>query len=343
MKTLADISWLVSEEEYRADPALSYSTLAKFAREGFNKIDTLFDKVESPSLTFGSAVDSIITGGMQEFEERFLVADFPAISDSVLKMVKESFNRCSQNYRDLNDIPTQIIIDISEELKYQLNWKPETRAKVVKEQGAEYYSLMYIAQNKTILDTITYEKVLAAVDALRNSPATATYFANDDIVERQYQLKFKHTFDGIDYKCMMDLAIIDHNNKIIHPVDLKTSSHTEWDFPDSFITWCYAIQARLYWNILRANMDKDEYFKDFELDDYRFIVVNKNTLTPLVWKFEDTKKYGKLTYGKNNQIEIPDPFELGRQLSIYLSSRPRVPEGINIDSDNSITKWLNNK
>ena len=55
MNTLADISWLVSEEEYRADPALSYSTLAKFAREGFNKIDTLFDKVESPSLTFGSA------------------------------------------------------------------------------------------------------------------------------------------------------------------------------------------------------------------------------------------------------------------------------------------------
>lgn len=139
------------------------------------------------------------------------------------------------------------------------------------------------------------------------------------------------------------LIIIDHNNKIIHPVDLKTSSHAEWDFPDSFITWCYAIQARLYWNILRANMYKDIYFKDFELDDYRFIVVNKNTLTPLVWKFEDTKKYGKLTYGKNNQIEIPDPFELGRQLSIYLSSRPRVPEGINIDSDNSITKWLNNK
>ena len=29
-KSLKDISWQVSEEEYRQDPALSYSTLAKY-------------------------------------------------------------------------------------------------------------------------------------------------------------------------------------------------------------------------------------------------------------------------------------------------------------------------
>ena len=67
LKDLKRISWVCSEEEYRADPAYSYSTLAKYNREGFNKLDSLFDKVESPSLTFGSAVDSIITGGEEEF------------------------------------------------------------------------------------------------------------------------------------------------------------------------------------------------------------------------------------------------------------------------------------
>ena len=66
MKELKDISWNVTEEEYRADPALSYSTLAKYERGGFNSIPTLFDKVESPSLTLGSAVDSLITGGEEE-------------------------------------------------------------------------------------------------------------------------------------------------------------------------------------------------------------------------------------------------------------------------------------
>ena len=75
MRSLKDISWNISEEDYRKDPALSYSTLARFNREGFNNLNKLFDKIETPSLTFGSAVDSIITGGMEEFNERFIVAD----------------------------------------------------------------------------------------------------------------------------------------------------------------------------------------------------------------------------------------------------------------------------
>lgn len=50
-KSLRIISWDVSEEIYRADPALSYSTLARYEREGFNNLDKLFDKLETPSLT----------------------------------------------------------------------------------------------------------------------------------------------------------------------------------------------------------------------------------------------------------------------------------------------------
>ena len=38
-KSLKDIAWNVTEEEYRADHAYSYSTLAKFDREGFEKLD----------------------------------------------------------------------------------------------------------------------------------------------------------------------------------------------------------------------------------------------------------------------------------------------------------------
>ena len=155
---LYDISWKVTEPEYRDDPALSYSTLARFAREGFNKLDSLFDKVDTPSLTFGSAVDALITGGQEEFDANFIVAEFPPLKDSVVKMVRELFNRYSEQYRTIEDIPTDSIIAVSEELAFQLNWKPETRAKVVKEQGSEYYTIMYAAQGKkmSILVDIAY-------------------------------------------------------------------------------------------------------------------------------------------------------------------------------------------
>ena len=347
MKKLYDISWQVSEPEYRVDSALSYSVLAKFAREGFNKLDNLFDKIDTPSLTFGSAVDAIITGGQEEFDKTFMVADFPPITDSVLKVVKVAFDRFSIQYRQLNDVPDDKLISLSEELSYQLNWKPETRAKVIKEQGSEYYSLMYAAGDRKIINIATKMQVDDAVTALKHSASTEFFFAENNPFNeryiREYQLKFKATFNNVNYRCMADLIITDHTNKIVYPVDLKTSSHTEWDFFDSFAQWRYDIQSRLYWRIIRANMDKDEVFKDYKLDNYTFIVVNKNTLTPLVWKFEDTQKTGILTYGKRNQIEFEDPFDLGRDLSNYLSSRPNVPSGINETGNNDIVKWLNTK
>lgn len=42
------------------------------------------------------------------------------------------------------------------------------------------------------------------------------------------------------------------------------------------------IQARLYWRFIIDAMDADNYFEDFTLLDYYFIVVNKKTLVPLV-------------------------------------------------------------
>lgn len=344
-KSLKDISWDVDEPTYRADEALSYSTIARFEREGFNKLDNLFDKLETPSLTFGSAVDSIITGGLEEFEERFMVASFPAVEPAIIKVVKYLFDKYCGAYSSLTAIPDSVVIEATVDLAYQLNWRPETRAKVIKEKGSEYYSILSTAVGKTILDQQTKEDVDNSVRALKDSHATAYYFKDNNPFEpeivRYYQLKFKATLDGVNYRCMADLIIVDYANKIVYPIDLKTSSHTEWDFFESFAQWRYDIQARLYWRIIRACMDADETFKDFKLADYKFIVVNRRTLTPLVWECDFTRAVGTLTFGKNKQIVMRDPEEIGKELYSYLSSRPKVPMGIEVYRVNDIRTWLN--
>lgn len=130
------------------------------------------------------------------------------------------------------------------------------------------------------------------------------------------------------------LIIVDYEEKKIIPLDLKTSGSSEWDFQHSFEKWCYMIQARLYWRLLRANLLKDPYFKDFTLENYRFIVVNKNTLTPLVWEFPLTDSVGTLVDKEGN--EYRDPFEIGKELQGYLNLRPEVPNGIDKDGINII-------
>lgn len=134
------------------------------------------------------------------------------------------------------------------------------------------------------------------------------------------------------------LIIVDHDKKVIIPVDLKTSSKYEWDFYKSFVEYRYDIQARLYWRIIRYNLDRDPYFKDFKLLDYRFIVVNKVSLTPLVWNCEFTQNIGPIEF-KN--IVLEDPEDIGKELNTYLTSRLSVPIGISLKDPNSLTKWLN--
>ena len=179
MKSLKEISWLVDEPTYREDPALSYSTIAKFAREGFNKLNTLFDKVETPSLTFGSAVDAILTGGQQEFDSNFFVANFPETPDTIAKIVKDCFREFSITHRNLSDIPDIEVIGRAANYAYQNNWKPETRAKVIKEKGFEYYNLLFLAKDKKIISEELKQKIDNAVEALRTAEATKFYFQAD--------------------------------------------------------------------------------------------------------------------------------------------------------------------
>ena len=348
MKSLYNISWQTSEEEYRADPALSYSTLARYEREGFNNLDKLFDKIETPSLTFGSAVDSLITGGQEEFDERFIVAEFPSTPDSIIKIVKSLFSQYGDSYRSLITIPDDAIIKETEYQSYQMNWKPETRAKVIKEKGADYYNLLFIAGNKTILDTQTYQDVCNAVRALKESESTKFYFAEDNPfepnIERLYQLKFKACLGGIEYRCMFDELVIFHDTKEIQPLDLKTSCKRldrEWDFPSHYIEWSYEIQNRLYVRILQNVISKDEYFKDFKILPYKDIIIFRGSDTPLVWDIPFTFERGTLYFGKNKQIEMRDPEEIGKELFYYLTSRPKVPMGISETGPNDLKELLN--
>lgn len=348
MKSLRDISWLVDEPTYRVDPALSYSTLAKYEREGFNNLDKLFDRIDTPSLVFGSAVDSIITGGQEEFDERFMVAEFPSTSDTVTKIVKSLFNQYGNKYRNISLIPDNLVIVETESSNYQMNWKPETRAKVIKEKGEDYYNLLFLAGDRTVLDTQTYKDVCNAVSVLKNSESTKFYFAENNPfepeIERFYQLKFKACLNGINYRCMFDELIVDHNNKTIQPIDLKTScklGDREWDFPKHYIEWGYQIQNRLYVRILQDTILKDNYFKDFTILPYKDIIIFKKSDTPLVWDIPFTFETGTLHLGKDKKIIMRDPFEIGEELSYYLSSRPKVPKGIDINSDNNIEQWLN--
>jgi hypothetical protein len=307
VKSIKELAWDVSEEEYRADPAISYSTLSRFEREGWRELPHLFEKQDSPSLLFGSIVDCLLTDGEEAFEERFLVAEFPDIPDSIIKIVKYLFDMYKEEYRSLQDVPDGVILTAASMFNYQSNWRPETRVKVIKEKGDQYYNLMHLSANKVIVSQDDYNDALACVRELRANIITEQYFRESTIreIEHAYQLKFKTgkatswmLDDGV--RCMFDILAVDHTNKRIYPIDLKTTGHPEENFESSFAKWRYDIQAKLYTFILADCIYRDPYFREFTIEDYLFITINRRTLSPMIWVFNHNKESGNLQDEKGN-------------------------------------------
>ena len=336
-KELKDISLPITEPEYRNRPELSYSTLSTFERSGFDGLDHLFDKIESPSLLFGSVVDTILTDGMGAFNDHYIVMDVN-VTDGGKDVCNKLMELCPStiSFEELSEEA------VSNAAKLAGFWKADKwdniRYKKVLETGniAEYFNAL-MHNDKTLVDSDTYNDALRCIQALKTSPATQSYFANDDPlspIRRYYQLKFAAKFHGIGYRCMADLICVDYEKKKIIPCDLKTSGKPEWHFLDSFKLWGYMIQARLYWRIIKANLMNDPYFKDFTLGNYRFIVINRKTLTPLMWEFPLTSSIGALIDEKGTVYR--DPFDIGKELYGYLKERPQVPVGISKDGINQL-------
>lgn len=214
-KSLYDLSWQVNEEEYRADSAYSYSTISRFHREGFDNLGNLFTKLETPSLVFGSMVDTLLTDGQEEFDKRFEVAQFPIISDSLVQVTRMLFELYHESYRSIDMIPDDDIARVGEQCGYYANPKyASLRVRKIREECSEYYNLLFLAINKTLVNTEDYLAAQDCVDKLRNHEFTKWYFESDNPfninsnfnsnIERFYQLKFKGEWENIPLRCMAD-------------------------------------------------------------------------------------------------------------------------------------------
>ena len=86
-------------------------------------------------------------------------------------------------------------------------------------------------------------------------------------------------------RCMYDIIVVDYANKVIIPIDLKTTYAPENEFKNSFNKWYYDLQATMYSYILRSVVKNDEYFRDFSVEPFAFMPINKFHLSPHLHMF----------------------------------------------------------
>lgn len=343
MKSLKDLSLQISEEQYRENPALSYSLIATYEKGGFASIPHLYDKKESDALTFGLMVDTIITEGIERFQEKFAVADFKIPSDSIKFVIDWLLEVREEEF--FEDIPNDVILTTCDLAEYQMRYKADTRLAKIKSEGEAYYNTVRQIGNRTVVSDEVYQEVLAVVGALKGHVQTSKYLQhteeNSD-VEFLYQQKFSTNLDGLDVRCMFDLLVVNHTKKIIVPIDLKTSSMLEYDFPKKYLENRYDLQSRLYCKILKNIIKDDDYFKDFTITNFRFMVINKNNRLPLMFTDDYSFVEGdiEIKFKSGSKKILRNPVTIGKELRDYLNKESVVPEGIDIYGLNSIRKRL---
>lgn len=343
-KSLKDLALNISEAEYRELPQLSYSALARYEKNGFSIIPHLYDKQEGEALTFGSMVDTIITEGMEKFKEKFAVSNFKLPSEALVLITQTLYSQCSQE--TLDEVPDEEILNVCNSLEYCMRMGNDTRIRKVREGCTEYYNSLKACIGKTIVTEQTYQEVLATVGALKSSPQSAKYLRQTDEegqIEFLYQQKFCTTLNGLEVKCMFDLLIVNHLQKIIMPIDLKTTSVPEYDFQRKFIENRYDIQSRLYYKILREVIMQDDYFKDFKIADFRFLVVNKDSLNPMLFQDELCSKSGdfEFVFKSGYKKNFRDPITIGFELKHYLDTNAQVPDDLDVSRPVKIYERIN--
>ena len=342
---LASLAKDWTEDEYRQYPAMDFSTISKFSREGFENIHSLKESINTPSLSFGSAVDCLITEGVEAFNKKFVIMDFKKVSDSIKTIVEFIFNKSAKENLQgkLSDIPLDDIVDACDEFQWQMNWKDLTRYEKILALCSDYFDFLKVMGDRRPLEPDFYQKVMEVYYKLKESDTTKFYFneSENSGIDKFYQLKFTATLNGIEYKGMFDCVIVDHYAKTIQIVDLKTSSENEWNFYKSVNKYNYHMQARLYTRILQEVIKTSEYFKSFKVLPFQFIVINKFSLIPLIWQFDDCFEYGTLEYGDTQKFIFKDPEDVALELKYYLDNKPMVPKGISIKEPNNLVNYLN--
>ena len=320
--------------------------ITKYANKGFAAMETIWEHTApTPSMEFGSMFDCMITRGKQEFMREYAVMeDIPAPAEKTMldAMAKSGFS--------MDDMSDETLITFANNLSYRLDLKKdETRIKKLRAESA-YYNAK--ASGKNIISAKDYKDGLEMMKALKENPLTASIFGHGekDGIEYIYQAQFAVTITlgeetpdeiNVEYKIMPDLIIINHNERTIQLVDLKTSSAPAWSFADNFIAFRYDIQAHSYSDTIEE-VKKGTDEEDYTILPYLFVDISRSDKIPVVYIYDQTDK-SSLSYSKYGREYIYRSWKsLLKEMVYYDKEKAQVPSNIDLSKPNDIISILSN-
>lgn len=288
-------------------------------------------------MEFGSLFDSFITKGKQTLND-YAVADFsvPPAEKGVLDILASTCT-CPEFY----DISMNEVINAAESVRYQPNYKPQTRYDKIAKYS-DYYDTL--KSGKKLVSKADWDDAMEMYKVFREDPYLKTVFGtqSSEDIEYLYQLQFCVPWliegEEVKVKCMFDLLVVNHKEKTIQPVDLKTSSMPAYDFPEHFVKMRYDIQAQLYTHVLQKVIARDYDLNGYTILPFLFTDISRTDKVPVTYEIDLS---GSFSFSKGDKVyQYKGWEELLAEILVYEANDAKVPEYITTASSNDLVEIL---
>lgn len=327
------------EQEYHDYDAWSYSTIAKYAKDGFSALATLHDRTApTPAMEFGSLFDSMITKGKQTLSEY-------AVDDTVAPPAERAvFDKLlSEGYtKPFDQLSVPEVLAAAEACAFYPKYKDETRYEKLR-AASGYYDIR--RTGKKIVSAQDWEDAVAMYRVFRDDPYLKKLFGthNTENVEYIYQGQFLTEItlpsnSTVTVKIMPDLLVINHKDKTIQPVDLKTSAMPAYSFSENFVKYRYDLQAECYTDVLHQIISKDEEYRNYSILPYLFTDISRTDKVPVTYVYDPTNGFsfakGEKTYVYSGWKQLLD------EILEYENTSAKVPSYITTEGPNDLIDIL---
>lgn len=254
-------------QEYRDLDAVNYSLLSALSihpSEAKRMLDG--EKKESPEISFGSLLDCIMFT-KDELNDRFYVSKFEKSSDKLGELIDKYIELYGNSVVDTPNVTFRNarLLTARKESNYQMNWKDETVIEKVSPIIDSYLQDIYDAKSRTIITNQQLNRAKYIKESLLTNQFTKDYF--NGAYTCLYQEPIIWEENGIKYKTLQDIIVINEEEKIVGTIDLKSFSD---NFKSSYYKYRYYYQGSLYTHGL------SHHYPRFDVKSPLFLAADSN-------------------------------------------------------------------
>ena len=137
---------------------------------------------------------------------------------------------------------------------------------------------------------------------------------------------------------MFDLLVVNHKDKTIQPVDLKTSSMPAYDFAEHFVKMRYDIQAQLYYDVLREVVYNISEYYNYQVLPFLYTDVSRTDMVPVTYSYDPSLG---LSFTKGEKTYTYKGWEeLLAEILVYEENEAKVPNFITTAGSNDLIDIL---